>query len=78
MDVHLRALRYFVAVADELRRLQSGCSCRSRRCPDRSAVFEQELRIDLFERDQRTTTLTALGRRSCRTCRSSHALGVTS
>ncbi len=63
MDVHLRALRYFVTVADELhftraaQRLfvsQPALSKQVRR-------LEQELRVDLFERDQRTTTLTAAG-----------------
>ncbi|CAN5164779.1 LysR family transcriptional regulator [soil metagenome] len=63
MDVHLRALRYFVTVAEELHftraaeRLfvsQPGLSQQIRR-------LEQDLRLELFERSGQQTTLTMAG-----------------
>jgi len=63
MDVHLRALRYFAAVAEELHftraaeRLfvsQPGLSQQIRR-------LEQDLRLELFVRDGHTTSLTPAG-----------------
>lgn len=63
MDVHLRDLRYFVTVAEELsftqaaRRLFVSQPALSKQIRQ----LENAMRVELFERDRRTVTLTAPG-----------------
>src|SRR5712691_5547255 len=55
MDAHLRDLRYFVAVADELLRLSQPALSKQIR------GLETALRAELFHRDRRQVSLTAAG-----------------
>ena len=63
MDVHVRDLRYFVAVADELHFTRAAESLRVSQ-PSLSRqirVLERDLGFSLFQRDRRTVTLTGAG-----------------
>ncbi|MFC9843784.1 LysR family transcriptional regulator [Streptomyces sp. NPDC060223] len=65
MDVHVRDLRYFVAVAEELNFTRAASDRLFVSQPTLSKQIRQlelSLRTPLFERDRRTVTLTAAGR----------------
>ncbi|MEU9152522.1 LysR family transcriptional regulator [Streptomyces sp. NPDC048417] len=65
MDVHIRDLRYFVAVAEELSFTRAASDRLFVSQPTLSKQIrrlELSLRTALFERDRRTVTLTAAGR----------------
>ncbi|MFD4510589.1 LysR substrate-binding domain-containing protein [Streptomyces sp. NPDC058457] len=65
MDVHIRDLRYFVAVAEELSFTRAASDRLFVSQPTLSKQIRQlelSLRTALFERDRRTVTLTAAGR----------------
>lgn len=64
MDVHVRELRYFVAVADErgFTRAAERLFVSQPALSKQIRALEQQLRTRLFDRDRRSTTLTAAGR----------------
>jgi DNA-binding transcriptional LysR family regulator len=64
MDVHLRDLRYFVAVAEELHftRAAERLFISQPALSKQVRALERQLRTPLLQRDQRTVRLTAAGR----------------